>query len=104
MNSNVYIYILVAAIVTYALRLLPILLIKEQIQNKFIRSFLYYVPYVTLAVMTFPAIINSTVPKLAGLLAVLIGSILALKGHSLLRVAIACSLIVYIVEYVFRVL
>ena len=56
MQHNVYIYILVMGIVTYLIRVLPLTLIRKEIKNRFIRSFLYYVPYVTLAVMTFPAI------------------------------------------------
>ena len=57
MTHNVYIYLLIMAGVTFLIRVLPLTLIRKQIKNKFIRSFLYYVPYVTLAVMTFPAII-----------------------------------------------
>ena len=60
MSGNVYIYIFIMAAVSYAIRVLPVTLIKKQIENQFIQSFLYYVPYVTLAVMTFPAIINAT--------------------------------------------
>ena len=58
MTHNVYIYLLIMAAVTFLIRVLPLTLIRKQIKNKFIRSFLYYVPYVTLAVMTFPAIIE----------------------------------------------
>ena len=54
MKHNIYIYILVMAVVTYLIRLVPLTLIRKEIKNPFIRSFLYYVPYVTLAVMTFP--------------------------------------------------
>ena len=60
MQHNVYIYILVMGIVTYLIRVLPLTLIRKEIKNRFIRSFLYYVPYVTLAVMTFPAILDAT--------------------------------------------
>ncbi len=60
MQHNVYIYILVMGIVTYPIRVLPLTLIRREIKNRFIRSFLYYVPYVTLAVMTFPAILDAT--------------------------------------------
>ena len=52
MTSNIYIYILVMAGVSFAIRALPLTLIQKQIKNRFIQSFLYYVPYVTLAVMT----------------------------------------------------
>ena len=52
MGGNLYIYILVMAVVTYLIRMLPLTLIRREIKNVYIRSFLYYVPYVTLAVMT----------------------------------------------------
>lgn len=60
MNRNIYVYIAVMAAVTYLIRLLPLTLIRKEIKNTFLRSFLYYVPYVTLSVMTFPAILYAT--------------------------------------------
>ena len=60
MSNNTYIYLLVAALTIFAIRALPLTLIQKEIKNRFIRSFLYYVPYVTLSVMTFPAIISAT--------------------------------------------
>jgi len=59
MQGNVYIYIAVMSLVSLAVRVLPLTLIRGQIKNRFLRSFLYYVPYVTLAVMTFPAIVEA---------------------------------------------
>ena len=67
---NPYLYILIMAGVSFAIRALPLTLIRRQIRNRFIRSFLYYVPYVTLAVMTFPAILHATQSPAADLLAV----------------------------------
>ena len=66
MEHNIYIYIAVMALVTYAIRVLPLTLIRKEIKNPFIRSFLYYVPYTTLAVMTFPAILQETQTPAAG--------------------------------------
>ena len=60
MEHNVYLYIAVVALVTYLIRVLPLTLIRREIKNPFLRSFLYYVPYVTLAAMTFPAILPAT--------------------------------------------
>ena len=60
MSHNIYIYIFVMAGVTYLIRLLPLTFIRGEIKNTYIRSFLYYVPYVTLSVMTFPAILSAT--------------------------------------------
>ena len=65
MSGNIYIYIAIVAITSYLIRVLPLTLIRKPIKNRFIRSFLYYVPYVTLAVMTFPAIFDATATPLA---------------------------------------
>lgn len=98
MTHNPYIYILLMAGVTYAIRVLPLTLIRKQIKNPFLQSFLYYVPYVTLAVMTFPAIINATQSPIAGAAALLIGIILAWCGAGLFPVAVTCCLVVFILE------
>ena len=88
------------AIVTYAIRVIPLTLIRKEIKNKFIRSFLYYVPYVTLAVMTFPAIVHETQTPIAGTLALILGIITAWRGYSLFHVACLCCAVVFIVELV----
>ena len=66
MTHNNYIYIAVMALVSYAIRILPLTLIRKPIKNRFVQSFLYYVPYVTLAVMTFPAILHATASLWSG--------------------------------------
>ena len=71
MSGNIYIYIAIVAITSYLIRVLPLTLIRKPIKNRLIRSFLYYVPYVTLAVMTFPAIIDATASPLAVALALI---------------------------------
>ncbi|MCD8117597.1 MAG: AzlD domain-containing protein [Oscillospiraceae bacterium] len=98
MKGNVWIYILVMAAVTYAVRVLPLVLIRREIKNTVVRSFLYYVPYVTLAVMTFPAIMDATTSPWAGLAALVVGMILAWRGKSLFLVAVACCLTVLVLE------
>lgn len=95
---NNYIYILIMAVVTYAIRVLPLTLIRGQIKNRFLQSFLYYVPYVTLAVMTFPAIIYATQSNLSGIAALVIGIIVAWFGFDLFKTAVSCCLIVFILE------
>jgi len=95
---NNYIYILIMAVVTYAIRVLPLTLIKGQIKNRFLQSFLYYVPYVTLAVMTFPAIVNATQSTISGVAALLLGIIVAWFGFDLFKTAVSCCLIVLILE------
>lgn len=96
--SKIYLCILVTALVTYAVRVLPLTLIQKPIRNRFLRSFLFYVPYVTLAVMTFPAIVEATAVKAAGIAALLIGIVMAWKGKNLIQVAAACCGAVLIVE------
>lgn len=70
---NNYIYIAVMALVSYTIRILPLTLIRKPIKNQFIQSFLYYVPYVTLSVMTFPAIVHATQSPVSGALALVVG-------------------------------
>ena len=95
---NIYIYIAVMAGVTFLIRVLPLTLIRKEIKNKTMRSFLYYVPYVTLAVMTFPAILEATQSPIAGLVAFLAALVLAFFGRSLFQVAVASCLTVFLVE------
>lgn len=104
MNHNVYLYILVMAGVTYLIRLLPLTLIRKEIKNTYIRSFLYYVPYVTLAVMTFPSILGATRSPVAALAALVTGILAALGGGGLLKVSAACCIVVYISERILPVL
>ena len=95
---NTYIYIAIMFLVTYLIRVLPLTLVRKKIKSVYIRSFLYYVPYVTLTVMTFPAIIEATGSQWSGLAALIVGIALAWKGASLLNVAIACCVTVYVLE------
>ena len=74
---NTYLYIAVMALTTYAIRVLPLTIIRKPIKSTFLRSFLYYVPYVTLAVMTFPAILEATDSPMIGDLAMLVGIVSA---------------------------
>ena len=95
---NNYIYILVMFLVSYAIRVLPLTLIRKPIKNQFIQSFLYYVPYVTLAVMTFPAIVNATQSPVAGAVALVVGIVAARCGASLFQVSVACCAVVLVLE------
>ena len=92
--KNIWIYILVSAGVSYIIRATPLVLIRREITNPTLRSFLYYVPYVTLAVMTFPAIVEATQSPVAGALALAAGAVLAWRGGSLFLVAAVCCLVV----------
>ena len=77
--------ILTAAVVTYLVRVLPLTLIRKPIRSRFLRSFLYYVPYVTLAVMTFPAIVQATEQPVAGAAALVARRRTDHRGGLLLR-------------------
>ena len=97
--TNTWLYILIMAVVIYAIRSLPLTLIRKPIRSVFVQSFLYYVPYVTLAVMTFPAIIEATQSPIAGLAALVVGIVAAWSGMSLLKVAVACCAVVFALEF-----
>lgn len=99
MTHNMYIYILITGVVSYIIRVLPLTLIRKPIENKYLQSFLYYVPYVTLAVMTFPAIIHATQSSVSGVLALIIGIFAAYAGAGLLPVAVICCAVVLIIEF-----
>ena len=98
MGNNVYLYILGMWFVSYLSRVLPLTLIRRQITNRTIRSFLFYVPYVTLAVMTFPAILSATQTPVSAWIALAAGLILSWVGGSLFQVSVACCAIVFVVE------
>lgn len=100
MNHNIYLYIFVMAAVTYLIRVLPLTLIRKEIKNKTIRSFLYYVPYVTLAVMTFPAILSATGSIWSAWAALITGILLAWFGKSLFQVSVCACLMVFLLELV----
>ena len=80
------------------MRVIPSLVMKKPIESRFAQSFLYYVPYVTLAVMTFPAIINETATPVSGAAALLVGIGLAFMGNDLMIVSIACCATVFVAE------
>ncbi len=90
--SKVYAYILLMAFVTYLIRALPLTLIRKEIKSKFIKSFLHYVPYATLAAMTFPAILYATDYMIASIVGFGVALLLAFNKKSLLTVAgFACA-------------
>lgn len=98
MTHNVWLYILTAALVSYAIRVLPLTLIRQPLSSRFLRSFLYYVPYVTLAVMTFPAIIEATASPVSGTAALIVGVVLTMCGRSMFTVSCACCAAVFLIE------
>ena len=104
MSHSIMVYILIAGGVSCLIRVLPLTLIRRQITNTFLRSFLYYVPYVTLAVMTFPAIVHAAQYPVAGVVALVVGAVLAWLGAGLFPVAISCYASVFLVEFLLGIL
>ena len=97
MSRNIYLSLAVIALTIYMIRLTPFLFIRKPIKNRWFRSFLYYVPYVTLAVMTFPAIITATGNPIAGAAALAAGLLAAWFSGDLFAVAITCCVVVFLV-------
>ena len=95
---NIYLYIFAMALTTYLIRVLPLTIFRKPIGSRFLRSFLYYVPYCCLTAMTFPAILSSTASILSGAAALIVAVILAYRGKSLIVVALSSSAAVLIVE------
>lgn len=99
MTAYTYGAIFTAFVVSYLIRVLPLTLIRKPIKNRFIKSFLYYVPYITLAVMTFPAIVEATQSPIAGIIALVVGIALSYFGAGLFPVACACCAVVFAAEF-----
>ena len=97
-SRSIIIYMIIMAAVTYLIRVLPLTLIRKEIKNTFIRSFLYYVHYVTLAVMTFPAIISATESPIAAFISFVVAMVLAWMGASLFQVAVVACVVVFVIE------
>ena len=97
---NPYVYIIRMWFITAVIRVLPLLVFRKPIRNRFLRSFFHYVPYVTLAVMTFPAIVNATDSPLAGAVALAVGIALAWIGANMITVSAACCVVVLVLELI----
>ena len=102
--ENFFIYLLIMAGVTYLIRALPLLLVRRKITNRFIRSFLYYVPYAVLSAMTFPAILYSTGNMISAAVGAAVALALAYFKRSLLTVAASASFAVFLTELIFLLL
>lgn len=92
------IYLLILAGSTYLIRAIPFALLRKKIENRFVKSFLYYIPYAVLTAMTVPAIFYATDYKIAAAAGLVVAVILALKGKSLTVVAVAACAMVFVVE------
>jgi branched-subunit amino acid transport protein len=98
MKADVFLYIMGMAVVTYLVRVLPLTLIRKEIKNTFIKSFLYYVPYITLSVMVFPAILEATSSPWSALVGFIVAILLAYFGGSLFKVSLLSCLAVFVME------
>jgi len=96
--SNVYAYILLMAGITYLIRALPLLFIRRRITNPFLRSFLSYVPYVTLSVMVFPDVLSATGSLASALIGFVTMMGLSLARKNMFVVAIASCAVVFVTE------
>lgn len=101
---SIYLYILVMAVTTYLVRALPLTLLKKPIHNRFLKSFLHYVPAACLAAMTFPAILTATEHMISGAVGLVIAVLLALKKKSLIVVAVAACAAVFLTEQLIKFL
>lgn len=99
---SIYTYIFAMAVTTYLIRMLPLTIFRKPITSRFLKSFLYYVPYACLTAMTFPAILHSTDSLLSGVAALGVAVLLSYRGKSLIVVAVAASAAVFIVDAFLR--
>lgn len=96
------IYLLVMAGVTYLIRMLPLVLVKKKIQNKYVLSFLYYMPYAVLSVMTVPAIFYATSSAISATVGFGAAIVSAYRERSLLRVAAVACMAVFLTEFILK--
>ncbi|MBR5591293.1 MAG: AzlD domain-containing protein [Kiritimatiellae bacterium] len=95
--SSIWLSIAVMASVTYAIRLLPLILLRREIRHPVIRAFLHYVPYATLSAMTIPAAITGAPSLLAGFVGIIVAILLALRGVSMVLVAAIASFAIWLI-------
>lgn len=103
-NTPFFLYLLVSAGITYLIRMIPLVLIKKKITNRTILSFLHYIPFTVLAVMTVPAIFSSTSYALSAICGFAVAIVLSLGSKSLLTVAVFSSLTVFVAEWLMNVM
>ena len=102
--TNIYIYIIIMAVVTYLIRAIPLTLIRKEIKNNFIKSFLYYVPFVTLSVIIFPDILYSSDSTIAALIAFIVAIILSYKKFNMFIISLAACLTVFFIRNFFMII
>ena len=101
-HTTFFIYLAIIVISTYLIRAIPFVLVKNQIENRFIKSFLHYIPYAVLTAMTIPAIFTATDSVISAVVGFVVAVVLALRGKSLTVVALLSCVAVYLVELIIR--
>lgn len=96
----IYLYIAVMAVVTYLIRMIPLTVFHKKIENKYVKSFLYYVPYACLTAMTLPAVFYAAGSVFSALAGTIVAVVLALKDRSLVTVAAGACVTVFVVEQI----
>ncbi len=99
-NSKFLVYLLVMAGVTYLVRMVPMVLIKEKIKNRFILSFLHYIPYTVLSVMTIPACFYATGNPVTAAVGFVVAVVAALFNRSLIQVAVLSCVAVLVTDLI----
>lgn len=102
--ENIFIYIAVMALVTYLIRMLPLVIFRKKIENRFIRSFLYYIPYAVLTAMTFPAVFSSTGSVWSAVAGLIVALLLAFFEKGLLTVALSSCVAVFVIEFLIKII
>ena len=97
MRAEVLLYVLVMALTTYLVRMLPTTLFRKKIKSRFAKSFFYYIPYAVLSAMTCPAILYSTGSLLTAVVGLAVALVLALFKRSLIEVSLAACFVVFLV-------
>ena len=102
--ENIFIYIAVMALVTYLIRMLPLVIFRKKIENRFIRSLLYYIPYAVLAAMIFPAVFSSTGSVWLAVAGLIVALLLAFFEKGLLTVALSSCVAVFVIEFLIKII
>jgi branched-subunit amino acid transport protein len=99
-NKEFFIYLLILAGSTYLIRAIPFAAVRKKITNRFVRSFLYYIPYTVLAAMTFPAAFYATGNIIAASAGILVAVVFAIREKGLTLVAVASCVTAFLVSLV----
>jgi branched-subunit amino acid transport protein len=99
-TSDFWIYLLIMVGSTYLIRAVPFALVSKKIENRFVRSFLSYIPYAVLTAMTIPAVFYATSSVVSALVGLVVAVVFALRGKGLTEVAVAACVAVLLVECV----